>query len=287
MSCLTPESLITSWSGLLTEQEMREQVGHLAGCPRCRHMEKNLRTILSLLPHAWKGQPLGSTEACVSETELVEYLGDRADRDENSRLESHVSGCRHCLGQLAEILVAWGQPLPAIEDEWQAVTAKALLIPDRVGAEEGRPVEWLPRLRWAVSVAAVLVLAVLWHQHTPGPPVERTEEAAPAQVRQAPAVQPALPGLLWPQEGQRISRGDLDLRWQAMAGARHYEVTLLNHRGDVLWEATAQGTSMRVATDLTLVAGERYFVWVTARLENGRTVRSPSVAFELVAGESR
>jgi hypothetical protein len=80
-----------------------------------------------------------------------------------------------------------------------------------------------------------------------------------------------------------VAGEELEIRWQTLPGVHLYEVAILNHRGDVVWEGQAQGDRIRVPEDVALQPAERYFVWVTAHVKGDGSVRSPSVAFEIRA----
>lgn len=82
-------------------------------------------------------------------------------------------------------------------------------------------------------------------------------------------------------------REELEIRWQAVPGAHLYQVTILDRRGDVVWEEQAEGDRVSVPGDVNLQAGERYFVWVMATVQGQGTVRSHSVAFEIRAPATR
>jgi hypothetical protein len=109
-----------------------------------------------------------------------------------------------------------------------------------------------------------------------------SSSAPPAvHVRESLAPPGSSLGLVFPQEGQRVSRQELEFRWQAVEGARLYEVAVLDRRGDVVWDTEIEGLSTRVPDNVPLLPGERYFVCVVAQRNGEGPVRSPSVAFEI------
>ena len=323
MSCLSLKELIARRNGLLTEEEQRQQVEHLAGCPLCQQLEQTLGKIGALLPLASAGQLLGATPACPDESELIGYLYARADESTAAQVRSHLADCRHCLGQVAALLAAEGQPLPSVGEEWQAAVQRAEGLVAESKESQGWRLGWVAlRWRWAPAsgIAALLVVAGLtWYQSRPGVPLP-TQQAQrpgpapiaappsaspeqeptllaqdtqrqpaspgggppPVQVREAPSLPAPSLGLVFPQEGQRVLRRDLEFRWQAVSGAHLYEVVVLDRQGNVIWETEAEHLSVRVPEDVPLRPGERYFVWVVARVDGESPLRSPSVAFEIL-----
>jgi hypothetical protein len=320
MSCLTLRDLEANWNGLLAEEEQQRQVEHLASCPQCQQVEARLRDIRSLLLLASHGKAWEMTPACLTESELVGYLYGRMGQKDTAKAVSHLADCQHCLEQITAMVTCEGQPLPVVGEEWQPVLARAEnLVPEAPTGWGWRFSRLTLRSQWAMaSVATIAVLAgvFVWHQAhhgvdvapQPGPgralpapsrAESTSEEAAPLAVvpqepppavskplprrLRAPArLMPPSPDLIFPQEGQRVARASLIFRWQAVRKAEGYEVSLLNRRGDVVWEAKVKGLSIRLPADVVLHPGEPYFAWVIAYRDGESPLRSPSVAFEVL-----
>jgi predicted anti-sigma-YlaC factor YlaD len=318
MSCLTLRDLQANWNGLLAEEEQQRQAEHLAGCPQCRQFEARLREIWSLLSLVSRGKAREVTSACLTESELVGYLYGRMGQEETAKVHSHLVDCRHCLEQMAAVLTGERQPIPAVGEEWQRALARAENLVPEAPTRQGWKLSGLTlRSQWAMaSVATVAVLAAVfaWHQTqhgvdvepqpgperaltTSSPPKSSGEEAAPLAVvpqekptavtkplrLRAPArLVPPSPNLIFPQEGQRVARSDLAFRWQSVGKVGFYELTLLNRKGDVIWEAKVKGLSIRLPAEVLLQPGEPYFAWVIAHRDGESPLRSPSVAFEVL-----
>jgi len=279
MSCPTPEELLRGSHELLEGDAHARQTEHVAACDRCRRLVATWQAIATATPATLAGS-LARGPQCIDERVLIDYLAGRVDGHERGRLVRHIADCRHCLGQLAEAVVGFGQPLPAVAPaDADAVRAARRLA--------GRPLATAPsrapdptRLSWltaSVAAAALVVLVAggLFRAPTPGGPDET--------LRRSTTATPSVPELTAPYEGQRLRRDELTLRWHGVSGARRYAVSLLDERGELLWDSVVATSEVRVPEAITLAPGARYFVWVSAELESGRRIRSRSVAFELVA----
>lgn len=318
MDCLNSKDLLAAWNGLLSEAERRELSTHLAQCSRCRELEKSVRELVRLATTAAPATPLVTPASCPAESELVDYVGQRLAAAGRRQIEAHLAQCRPCLWQVAALARAELDSLPSVSLEWRDAVRQAESLVEK--PQERRSARWwfTPSWRYALaSAAAVALLAIglFWNQGnvplplspnqaqvppgepSPAPPAEPKEptllvEQNPpdrpvSQVRKSPGAAPALPQVVWPQEGKQVAREELEIRWQAMPGAHLYEVTLLNRAGDVVWEGQAPGERLRVPDEVRLQPGERYFVWVAAHAKGNGTVRSPSVAFEIAASPLR
>jgi len=165
--------------------------------------------------------------------------------------------------------------------------------------------------RWAATApaAACLILLYLTQLQTPemprsyAPPApeielsrrvataENTQPAATSQpavrrdsLRAAPA-RPSAPSLLWPREGESLPAGELHFRWHRFDGALAYELRLVTADGDLVWSARTSEEEIQPPADLPLHPGEKYFVWVLARLPEGKSVKSPATSFLVRGGD--
>jgi hypothetical protein len=90
--------------------------------------------------------------------------------------------------------------------------------------------------------------------------------------------------LISPRPNATLLRESIDFRWEGVHDALFYEVKLVSAEGDVVWEFKTEKTSAALPSGLGLQPGRKYFAWVEAALAEGKTVRSESVAFNVVAG---
>ena len=95
------------------------------------------------------------------------------------------------------------------------------------------------------------------------------------------AVTVAPPRILQPGEGEIVGRLPLEIRWSTSPGALQYSVQLLSLAGDLVWEAVNSGREVVVPAGIVFEPGQRYYVWVEARLPSGAVSRSDAVAFRV------
>ena len=326
MGCLSLKDFFAAWDGLLSEAKQEELAAHLTQCPRCGELGKTVREIVRLAVAATPTTPLAAPGSCPAETELLGYVSQQMTGSERNQMEVHLAGCRQCLWQVAAMARAELEALPPVSPEWdEAVRRAESLIdePPRTPSTGWRVIP--PAWRYALaSAAAVVLLAVglFWNvgrnasppllnqaqapsresslapargprpeeptllaQQTPTSPSGSPQQPKP-QVRGATGTTQSSPQVLWPQEGRQVAREELEIRWQAVPGAHLYEVAILNHSGDLVWEGQAQAARIRVPDEVKMPTAERYFVWVTAHVKGDGAVRSPSVAFEVRASAS-
>jgi hypothetical protein len=176
------------------------------------------------------------------EPEALADLAERRGTDE-ARLAilDHVMACAGCRRDLDLLLVA-----------------------DRAGARSARPSRWV-----AAAAAAVLVVGL-------GAVGARTLlRERPPEVERGGAARLALS----PERGAVAAR-PLALRWHAVPGGRDYRVELLAADGIPLWSAVTPDSSAVVPDSVVARSGE-YGWWVTARLADGSSVRSPVTPFSV------
>ena len=95
---------------------------------------------------------------------------------------------------------------------------------------------------------------------------------------------PSLPEQVFPRPDSVVRREDVEFRWTAVPRSLFYEVRIATTEGDLVWEGRAPATRLRPPNDLRLEAGQKFYFWVAAYLPEGRTVRSPAVAFVVEGG---
>lgn len=319
MDCLNLKDLLAAQDGLLSESAQEQVAVHLTECPRCRELERSLRDVLRLLPLSSTTTPLPATGSCPAEIELLDYAAGQLPEARRTRLERHLVDCRLCLAQVAALLRPEPET-PPVAPEFRHAVRQAEQLVEEPSRPPRSFWQLIPAWRYTLATAATVALvaaAFVWNEGRKTPPPAPQQVQAPVavpspapspvpgpeeptllaeqkrpqppgatkepetHVRNATGLSPSSLRVLWPREGERVDRPGLEIRWQAVPGARLYNVTLLNHKGDLVWEGQAQGDSLRVPDDLSLLPGERYFVWVTTHIQDNETVRSPSVAFEV------
>lgn len=231
---------------------------------------------------------------CPDEATLAAYVDHTLQEPAGKKVEAHLAGCDFCLGQVA--LLAQLEDAKAPEEVPAALLARA-----RELASRPAPASLWPVVRWGAvaaataSLALVVTLRVRQPETVPAVPVpsapSRTEvtpslpapppvAAAPSRVRNGQA-QPILPELIFPRAEGAISREGLEFRWKEITQALFYEVRVVSEHGDLIWEGRATGTSLRPPAEVSLEAGQKYYVWVRAYLPEGKSLQSRAVAFRV------
>ena len=93
---------------------------------------------------------------------------------------------------------------------------------------------------------------------------------------------PASLQLLEPRSGAIVRSNGLRFRWKPVSKAVYYEIRVVNSEGDPVWRAESAEPAAQVAGNVSLMAG-KYFVWVTAHLNDGRTLKSETIAFQIAS----
>ncbi len=111
------------------------------------------------------------------------------------------------------------------------------------------------------------------------PALPRTEPSAPA-VRNAESDN-RVPKLTLPREGSVLKRQNLEFRWQTVADAIFYEVSIVTAAGDPVIVRQTDRTRLDLSPEVQLISGAKYFVSVRAHLREGQTARSSVVSFRV------
>ncbi len=191
----------------------------------------------------------------VAAGEFVErYVTRKLAPDEKDAFEVHLLTCAHCQDEVRLVL--------AVREE----LARGIPTNERRRRLPG------VGMRWGVTAAAaaVLLVAVL--------PRLARETGGPDEHRAVPGVEVTGARLLAPVGS--VEDADVVL-WGQVVGADRYRVTLLDARGDVLWETETPDTSAALPESLRLEGGVPYYWKVDARVDWQRWLRSDVAEFQI------
>jgi len=90
-----------------------------------------------------------------------------------------------------------------------------------------------------------------------------------------------VPKLTLPREGSVLKRQNLEFRWQTVADAIFYEVSIVTAAGDPVIVRQTDRTRLDLSPEVQLISGAEYFVSVRAHLREGQTARSSVVSFRV------
>jgi len=223
---------------------------------------------------------------CPDEALVVAWVEGRLEGARRDAVESHLSECDFCLGQVGFLSRAGDLgPPPAVPTHLLALAQ---------GERPGLIGHLRPATLVAAAASLVLALAVVVPRGREGslpgvPRFDRPDSVSPA----APSADRILrngqnaagdPRILSPSEGENVPREGLELRWREVAGSLFYTVQLVDSKGDVVWEGRTEAARLTLPAEVALAPGQTYFAWVLAHLPSGASVRSPAVGFRVAPG---
>lgn len=270
--------------------------------------EKDLKDLL----RSRRSQSFRRGWRCPDEIQIAAYVDHQLEGAAREPISTHLANCDFCLSQISFLLQArnWENP-----DEVPAdVLRRARNLVPR---ESGRATSWGWRWVAASATAACLVLLLAFitlrflrqptvngpseplvaQQHRPDlvPSAQNSPATVrvapqpsgpkPRPVEAAPAVRSGGQNLLltvvFPRDGARVRQSELDFRWQSVPDTVFYDVTVVTAAGDLIQETKTEDTHLRIADDIQLVPGGKYFVSIRAHVREGKTVKSDIVSFRI------
>jgi hypothetical protein len=225
-------------------------VRHLSRCPTCADEVRRLQSVRQLL-HLTDAAARPGTD-CLDEAQLAALVDGELDAAKRSDAMRHVAQCAHCRIALASVARALADPTLA-----------------SIRGTTDRPSRWR-FLRLAVPTAAAAALLFMWL----GP-----HGVVPRPSHRAPVIT----ALDRPEELSPVGPGGRPdrLRWESVAGADLYRVTLFHADGRVLYELALRDTVATLPDSVSLVPGAKYLWLVEARTGWNRWSSAPLVEFSV------
>jgi hypothetical protein len=90
---------------------------------------------------------------------------------------------------------------------------------------------------------------------------------------------PSVPEVIRPDRGETVSVSGVEFRWKPVEGAREYEINVVTAAGDLVWKGETKTTAASLPSDVKLIPGRKYFVWIRADLLEDKAVQSRAVPF--------
>jgi hypothetical protein len=215
----------------------------------------------------------------VRADELDLFLSGKLSGGARAEIETHLSACRECRRRL----VAQYQESKAEVGLVQAprwLKRRAFAIPRKGRAASPAWVLGLGR-PYSVAVAALVVavaggLAVFLYT------TDATRRQAPPDVLRQDNRPITTPQLLAPSADAVIASNQIEFRWSRVEGARGYRLTLMNEKGDILFQSSSEQEHLVLkAMDARLERGKPYFWYVTAESPLATTLDSGMGKFTL------
>jgi len=238
------------------------------------------------------GKTVRQRWSCPSDSQVASYLEQRLDREEKSRFEAHLADCDFCLGVIGDMVRQQRASEP--------VEAPARLVHQAIDAVPVKA-SWRLTGRWVLAPALasiVVASAVLFRSprardSVPSVSPSMVEKARPPAVTPQPQSQRPEKSsvrnlktsalrlqLLQPHSESVVPREGFRFRWRPLENVAYYEIRVVNSEGDLVWRGQESKPAAQLPPDLSLRPG-RYFVWVYAYLNDGRTVKSDAIAFSI------
>lgn len=245
---------------------------------------------------------------CPDDMQLAAYVDCQLGGADRESVEAHVADCDFCLSQVSFLAQAADWTASA-EIPTPGLGRARNLVPRRAGST----MNWGWRWAAASAAAACVVLLVVFvalrlrTQQVVNPPsgplvaqqrqpdmVSQTTPVIPRPVPThsaekrgpvAPVIrrgaQDLSPTVVFPRNGATLRRSELDFRWESLADAVFYDIRVVTAEGDLVLESKTEDAHLRMADDIPLQPGAKYFVSVRAHLREGKTVKSSIVSFRI------
>jgi hypothetical protein len=203
---------------------------------------------------------------CPDEHEIAAYVEGAIGESTRDAVELHLADCERCtllVGTLSRLEIESAEAVPA-----ETMARAASLVAEK-------PNRW-PRYLPHLAAAAVLVLAVgVLFNTREGTPVQAESDYRTTRGTDA---QPEM-RILSPASGAGVGADGLLVRWTAIPGTRYYVVRIVTASGSLVAEHRVTDTEWRPGGDVSLHAGEEYYVRVEAYPAAGPSMGSVHVPF--------
>lgn len=188
----------------------------------------------------------------------------RFDAEGLDAIASHLASCPSCRHELAA----------RVRDDVEIRPIPRELV-ERAKSMAGAPAaRRRSRLRvWVAAAAAVGAVAI-------GVAVMESRSVGRVDVLRRGAPQDAAIELHSPAEGAGVPRSRIEMRWNPVAGARRYTVSILDARGAILEERTTETPGIEIR-DPNVEAGTLCYWYVAATTADGRVVESRPRSFRV------
>jgi hypothetical protein len=218
------------------------------------------------------------TRFCPEDQEISEYFDGGLSGTGHQKLERHLADCRYCLARIG-VLERLARAQTSLRVSGAALARARQMRPPAPRRWPGKAGAW-------ASAAVVLLTLFAVASRGPEPAPESGANAGSATGTEATARQlrsldrsTAELVVFAPVPNSEVNTGS-SFEWSEVPGSLHYDVFVLSHAGDVLWNERMAGTEWVLDEPASLVIGSKFYVRVEASLEDGRIVRSKHVAYQ-------
>lgn len=267
--------------------------------------EKDLKELLQ----GRRNQPVRRGWRCLDEMQLAAYVDRQLGGAGRESVEAHIADCDFCLSQVS-FLVQAADWTDSAEFPTPGLGRARNLVPRKSTSTMTWGWRWAAASAAAACLVLVVFVALRFRTHqvvkAPSGPLvaqqrqpDKVPQTPPAIPRPVPThsaesprpepvapvirrgAQDLLPTVVFPRNGATLRRNELDFRWESLADVVFYEIRVVTAEGDLVLETKTEDTHLRIADDIRLQPGAKYFVSVRAHLREGKTVKSSIVGFRV------
>jgi hypothetical protein len=234
---------------------------------------------------------------CPDDEMITAYVDSALDGARREGLQRHLADCAYCRNLVADTV--------KLQRETRLPEVPAALIRrvrSCVPATSRRwGWSWMPVATAGTLACAALAVTFLRTPQSltiptlPAPAGPAISKSGPSGLNAGPALGPGaairetvrqprsleyLPNITEPRSDSVLARGRLEFRWTDVPDAVYYQVRVVTTEGDLVWQGDSGITRAELPDRLGMSSG-KYFVLVTAVMENGRTRKSNPVGFQI------
>jgi len=149
----------------------------------------------------------------------------------------------------------------------------------------------------AGSLACIMLAATLLHTDqnlkippSPAPAAPEISKSAPQHVQEPNEVyrgsaSPQLgPIVTSPVADSVLAPNRLEFRWKPVPNAVYYQVRIVTSEGELVWQSDTTASLFKIQDRFALQSG-KYFVLVSAVMENGRTKKFDPLRFRVAGAQ--
>jgi hypothetical protein len=225
--------------------------------------------------------------ACLNADVVAAYVDQTIGDKGRAQVERHLAACAYCRNLVADTV-----KLERVRDLPTVPAALFARVRGLGSAAQPKGWAWGLPMAAAGSLACLLVaVALLETKQSPnlpsrpapaGPEIFKSQPQTPLVTEPHEVVRGSgslqqMPTVTYPARDTVVSPDPLEIRWTAVPHAIYYQVRVLTSAGELVWQS--EPTTNAVKTPV--LGSGKYFVMVSAVMENGRMRKSDPRSFEV------
>src|SRR5215467_637267 len=225
---------------------------------------------------------------CPAEGLLAAYVDQTIGNIHAVKVQRHLSKCAYCRHLVADVV-----RLQRINDQENVPPAVLARVRQLFPAAPKRRGWWLMPLTAAGALACIVLTVTLLHTEqdlkTPVSPTPTAPEISKSASPRFLEPNEVYRGSTSPQQGPIVTSpvadsvlapNRLEFRWKPVPHAVYYQVRVVTSEGELVWQSDTTANLIKIQDRLALQSG-KYFVLVSAVMENGRTKKFDPLRFRV------